>query len=186
LRKHKHPKKIFLQMDLNKQIENMNIGEKKAYVPPHMRNRNPQKAPEIPDAFTQKKFSTKGGWGNERPERPQREHQKRNLKSPDDEFYDRDDVQGRNMRVENDLFGIQHNSGINFKNYDDIPVEASGKDVPEHIETFETSDLDPLAIANVKLAGYSSPTPVQKYSISIVNAGRDLMACAQTGSGKVF
>ncbi len=43
-------------------------------------------------------------------------------KSPDDEFYDRDDVAARDMRLETKLFGSQQNSGINFKNYDDIPV----------------------------------------------------------------
>jgi len=75
-------------------------------------------------------------------------------------------------------------TGINFKNYDDIPVEATGHDVPPPIDKFTDSGLHDLLQSNIKLAGYDNPTPVQKNGIPIVVGGRDLMACAQTGSGK--
>lgn len=91
--------------------------------------------------------------------------------------------------MERDLFGTpddpsKQHTGINFEKYDDIPVEASGHDVPEPVLTFSNPPLDDHLLRNIELAHYKVPTPVQKYSIPIVMGGRDLMACAQTGSGK--
>jgi ATP-dependent RNA helicase DDX3X len=40
-------------------------------------------------------------------------------------------------------------------------------------------------VENIGYARYSTPTPVQKYSIPIVSAGRDLMACAQVRASGV-
>jgi ATP-dependent RNA helicase DDX3X len=56
--------------------------------------------------------------------------------------------------------------------------------VPEPVHQFTTPPLDEHLCRNIELAHYKVPTPVQKYSIPIVSNGRDLMACAQTGSGK--
>jgi ATP-dependent RNA helicase DDX3X len=94
-----------------------------------------------------------------------------------------------NPRVERELFGTaddpsKQHTGINFEKYDDIPVEASGQDVPEPVHEFTTPPLDEHLCRNIEMARYRIPTPVQKYSIPIVMGGRDLMACAQTGSGK--
>ncbi|EKM82026.1 hypothetical protein AGABI1DRAFT_35315 [Agaricus bisporus var. burnettii JB137-S8] len=98
-------------------------------------------------------------------------------------------VGGRNTRLEKELFGdatdtSKQHTGINFEKYDDIPVEATGADVPEPVLSFTSPPLDAVLLENIKYAMYTTPTPVQKYSIPIVARGRDLMACAQTGSGK--
>jgi len=85
-----------------------------------------------------------------------------------------------------ELFGRtkEHATGIEFDQYDKIPVEISGSDVPPPLESFETSGLHRRLIKNINLSGYKKPTPVQKHSIPIANSFRDLMSCAQTGSGK--
>jgi ATP-dependent RNA helicase DDX3X len=74
--------------------------------------------------------------------------------------------------------------GINFDKYDEINVEVTGNDVPKNISAFEECGFSELTMKNVHLCNYQRPTPVQKYAIPIVMAGRDLMACAQTGLGK--
>ncbi|XP_064614778.1 ATP-dependent RNA helicase DDX3X-like isoform X2 [Liolophura sinensis] len=90
----------------------------------------------------------------------------------------------RNERMEQDLFG-GGNTGINFDKYEDIPVEASGDNCPEHIDDFhQLNSLGEIIRNNIILSKYEKPTPVQKYAIPIVLGKRDLMACAQTGSGK--
>jgi ATP-dependent RNA helicase DDX3X len=76
------------------------------------------------------------------------------------------------------------NPSIDFSQYDNIPVELSGRNAPKPIEKFSDVNLGRVLMENIKIAGYDRPTPVQKNSIPTVLADRDLMACAQTGSGK--
>ena len=104
-----------------------------------------------------------------------------------------------NPRTEMDLFGesgdsSHQHSGINFDKYGDIPVSVTSPDArytggvhipaPEPITDFGESGIDSHLLDNIKLARYITPTPVQKFSLPIINSGFDLMACAQTGSGK--
>ncbi|XP_064153272.1 ATP-dependent RNA helicase DDX4-like isoform X2 [Anguilla rostrata] len=77
-----------------------------------------------------------------------------------------------------------YETGINFDKYDEILVDVSGSNPPQAIVTFEEAGLCETLGRNVSRSGYAKPTPVQKHGIPIIAAGRDLMACAQTGSGK--
>jgi probable ATP-dependent RNA helicase DDX4 len=63
-------------------------------------------------------------------------------------------------------------------------VQVSGENVLPPIDSFESAGLRPFVLGNVRKSGYTKPTPVQKHALPVIMGGRDLMACAQTGSGK--
>lgn len=66
-----------------------------------------------------------------------------------------------------------------------MTIDVSGNAVPEHdMARFQDLDLGETLDANILRAKYCRPMPVQRAAIPLVLAGRDLMACAQTGSGK--
>jgi len=76
-------------------------------------------------------------------------------------------------------------SGVNFEKFHDIEVKVNGKDVPAAIECFTMLNNVPAQLLeNIKMCNFEKPTPIQKYSIPIILSGKDLMATAQTGSGK--
>ena len=87
---------------------------------------------------------------------------------------------------ERELFKEQMATGIKFDDYDKIPVEISGRGSADivPIDRFRDAKLHHTVIENVDRCRYTRPTPVQKHSIPIIQSGRDLMSCAQTGSGK--
>lgn len=180
-------------------------GGRAAYIPPHLRQRQVgANADAVPPpgpaggSWGGPRGGPRGNWANANapdfsPRGPNGHGGYAGASargSGDGQWRDGKHVPGpANPRVERELFGIpndpsKQNTGINFSNYDDIPVEASGHDVPEPVNTFTNPPLDDHLISNIGLARYQTPTPVQKYSIPIVMNGRDLMACAQTGSGK--
>ena len=184
---------------LTQQVAGMGLNgpDGKAYVPPHLRNR-PASAAQSDSASS---FSSGGSRdtrnGDRRPYQGNARQGGGYFQSgANDRYTDRPQSSrapfvdskryplARNTRLEEELFGTQVNTGINFEKYDDIPVEVTGTDVPEPISSYPESHLDPLIKENIALCGYVTPTPVQKYAVSIVNGKRDLMACAQTGSGK--
>ncbi len=50
--------------------------------------------------------------------------------------------------------------------------------------SFSELDLSPEVLQAVSDAGYTNPTPIQEQAIPHVQRGRDVLGCAQTGTGK--
>lgn len=167
---------------------------KSAYVPPHLRNRPP--ASEPPASSVSGPPSTNDGFGNSRPASgPQWSGSRPDYGRHGYGGGSRGGWGGRDREVnpfgKDDVaadidppFTEQENTGINFDAYEDIPVETSGQNVPPPVNTFADIDLGDALNLNIRRCKYVKPTPVQRHAIPISLAGRDLMACAQTGSGK--
>lgn len=50
--------------------------------------------------------------------------------------------------------------------------------------TFQDLNLDPKLLEGLSSMNYSKPTPIQEQAIPMILSNRDLIACAQTGTGK--
>lgn len=75
------------------------------------------------------------------------------------------------------------NSGTHFQKFNEIEVKVSGQNIPKNILEFDDCISKEL-LENIKKCKFTKPTPIQQYTIPIIVSGKDLMAAAQTGSGK--
>jgi superfamily II DNA/RNA helicase len=66
----------------------------------------------------------------------------------------------------------------------DAPVEDASEDGAEARTTFADLGLSDLLLRAIAEKGYVHPTPIQEQAIPIVLQGRDVLGCAQTGTGK--
>ncbi|KAI6655590.1 vasa B [Oopsacas minuta] len=74
--------------------------------------------------------------------------------------------------------------GDMFYRYQDLKVDITGDDIPKHVNSFGEIDFCKSVFENIAKSNYKEMTPVQKYAIPAILARRDLMGCAETGSGK--
>jgi ATP-dependent RNA helicase DeaD len=57
-------------------------------------------------------------------------------------------------------------------------------DKEKNLATFEAFALEPTVLDAIRELGYQNPTPIQEKSIPLILEGKDLIALAETGSGK--
>ncbi|XP_011157859.1 ATP-dependent RNA helicase dbp2 isoform X1 [Solenopsis invicta] len=65
-------------------------------------------------------------------------------------------------------------------------ITVKGEHVPNPIQYFEEGNFPPYVMENIHREGYLRPTPIQAQGWPIALSGRDLVAIAQTGSGKTL
>ncbi|KAI4487315.1 hypothetical protein M0804_005464 [Polistes exclamans] len=65
-------------------------------------------------------------------------------------------------------------------------ITVKGVNVPNPIQYFEEGNFPPYVMEGIRRQGYSQPTAIQAQGWPIALSGRDLVAIAQTGSGKTL
>uniref|UniRef100_A0A1A8B9Y4 RNA helicase n=3 Tax=Nothobranchius kadleci TaxID=1051664 RepID=A0A1A8B9Y4_NOTKA len=66
----------------------------------------------------------------------------------------------------------------------ELGIKTEGKDIARPIIEFEHCGFPSTLYGNLKKAGYEAPTPVQMQMLPVGLTGRDVIASADTGSGK--
>ncbi|KAL5118381.1 hypothetical protein ACEQ8H_003730 [Pleosporales sp. CAS-2024a] len=101
----------------------------------------------------------------------------------DDDF---GDVGAPNPELEKMLFfdSNTQRAGNRMLHLGTFEVSVEGPEKVPPIREFADAGLHPVMLENIKLCQYTAPTPIQSYCIPAVLSGRDIIAIAQTGSGK--
>ncbi|KAG0605379.1 hypothetical protein M758_9G054100 [Ceratodon purpureus] len=66
----------------------------------------------------------------------------------------------------------------------DVEITPGTEAAPAPIESFEDMCLHLSIMKDVTFHNYTTPTPIQAQALPVALSGRDLLGCAETGSGK--
>lgn len=101
-----------------------------------------------------------------------------------------DDFIGSYMKDKEEFHYKEHPfvSGLSMHQVEDIRVnlniKVKGENVSKPVLEFRHCQLDEMLSSNLFKFGYATPTPIQMQVIPVALSFRDVLACAQTGSGK--
>ncbi|CAG5093529.1 Similar to Ddx5: Probable ATP-dependent RNA helicase DDX5 (Mus musculus), partial [Cotesia congregata] len=89
-------------------------------------------------------------------------------------------------------FYVEHSS-VSRRSPDEInkfrqtaEITVKGNNVPNPIQHFQEGNFPPYIMEGIRKQGFSQPTAIQSQGWPIALSGRDLVAIAQTGSGKTL
>lgn len=88
---------------------------------------------------------------------------------------------------------MNFNSQLQFRSNEEVnqfrvnaEITVKGNDIPNPIQYFDEGNFPNYVMEGIRKQGYSQPTPIQAQGWPIALSGRDLVAIAQTGSGKTL
>ena len=64
--------------------------------------------------------------------------------------------------------------------------KVQGRGVPRPVRAFDEAAFPEYIMASIRAQGFTSPTPIQCQAWPMALSGRDVVAIAQTGSGKTI
>lgn len=67
-----------------------------------------------------------------------------------------------------------------------LQITLEGKGIPKLVRSFEEACFPEYILEEIKKAGFSTPTTIQKQGWPMAMSGRDVIGVAQTGSGKTL
>lgn len=151
--------------------------ERSTYLPPHLRPQ-PEITVTIPPQYFQRGYPPRDAVGRAPPP-------PRVAADPFDISEKFDELEITSVDEEKQTQKPPVVPTNNVSAHEDTPVEATGIDIPPPASSFAEMGFSTKALTdNITRCKYVNPTPIQRYAIPVALAGRDLMACAQTGSGK--
>lgn len=124
-----------------------------------------------------------GGWGTE----PSNDDPNRKRSRMDDSTAGEDrpePYRPPELNLEEEAELQNNGAGENFFRYKEQTVTCLPPDAIKPIEKFEDLITSDLLLANVNSLKYAEMTPIQKWAMPAIVEGRDIIGCAQTGSGK--
>ena len=90
----------------------------------------------------------------------------------------------KDFYVENPIVAARSNEEIEtFRRQHEMTL--TGTNIPRPVYTFEEASFPDYLLAEVKKAGFTTPTAIQMQGWPMALSGRDMIGIAKTGSGKV-
>jgi len=80
---------------------------------------------------------------------------------------------------------VSHQKTAATESSPEITMSGSGT-IPQPCTSFATSNFPPVLVQPMIQAGFQGPTPIQAHAWPVLQAGRDIVGIAKTGSGKTL